>query len=95
MASILSHPEILSMENLREILLSRGIPSEDVVDKDKNDLVQLFYRFIVPLPQRASHKKRGNQLDTRVTSVYSWTKKPTDGNETERSTRGIKRYMAA
>ena len=87
MAVNLSHPEILSAEKLQEILSSRGLPTKDLVDKSKNDLVQLFYRFVVPLPQRKSHMRRANRLKT-LTIVN----RATDVKEGKLNNRGIKRY---
>ena len=83
-SSMLSHPEILSVEKLKDILSCRGIPDKDLVDKDKNGLVQLFHRFIVPLPQRTTRNtRRANRLKrNRVTSPAG----------REYSCRGIKRY---
>ena len=96
MASNLSHPEILSVEKLREILLSRSIPSKDVMSKDKNDLVQLFYRFIVPLPQRKIHRRNSQVNSANMTGVCASTKAvyQSNSNETERCSHGIKRYLA-
>ena len=94
MALNLNHPEILSVEKLREILLSRSIPSKDVMNKDKNDLVQLFYRFIVPLPQRKVRRRRVNQVNSvNMTGVCSSTEAvyQPNSNETERCSHGIKR----
>ncbi|CAB4007210.1 ashwin-like isoform X1 [Paramuricea clavata] len=83
-SSILSHPEILSVEKLKDILSCRGIPDKAIVDKDKNGLVQLFHRFIVPLPQRTTRNtRRANRLKIkRVTSP---------AGAREYSCRGIKR----
>ena len=95
MASNINHPEILSVEKLREILLSRSIPSKDVMNKDKNDLVQLFYRFIVPLPQRKVHRRRGGRASqvssANMTGVCASTKAvyQSNSNETERCSNGI------
>ncbi len=91
-SDILSHPEILPAEKLRDILLSRGLPSKDLVDKEKNDLVQLFYRFIVPLPQRTSHMamRRRNRLQSKMTVVDT---RQTCANEKGCISRGIKRYV--
>ena len=90
-SDILSHPEILPAEKLRDILLSRGLPSKDLVDKEKNDLVQLFYRFIVPLPQRTSHMaRRANRLQTKMTVVDT---RRACANEEGCISRGIKRYV--
>ena len=87
--SILSHPEILSVEKLKNILSSRGIPSKDLVDKSKDDLVQLFYHFIVPLPQRTTHMRRANRRKQNVAGVSIGS---TTTNKGEFGSRGIKRY---
>ena len=89
--SILSHPEILSVEKLKGILSSRGIPNKDLVDKSKNDLVQLFYHYIVPLPQRTTHMRRANRLFRLKQNFARVTGSPKT-NEWGCSNRGIKRY---
>lgn len=84
--SILSHPEILPLEKLIDILSSRAIPKEELLGKDKDVLVQLFYRYVVPLPQRTSHMRRANRLRKHLNPVKSLN------SETKDDKRGLKRY---
>lgn len=60
----LSHPEILSPEKLREILCSRGLLPKDLKDKEKDELVKLCHRFVVPLPQRDKQLRRARRKET-------------------------------
>ena len=62
----LSHPEILSHERLVDLLSDRGFPKEELTVKDKDILVQMCYRFIVPLPQRVSNMRRANRLKNNL-----------------------------
>ncbi|XP_028397908.1 uncharacterized protein LOC114521614 isoform X2 [Dendronephthya gigantea] len=85
MADALSHPEILPLEKLQDILTSRGIPFKDLVNKHKSDLVQLFYRYVVPLPQRESNMRRANRLKIVRRKLIG------HGKDRECKSRGIKR----
>lgn len=68
----LDHPEVLSRERLIEILCERSILLQDLVDLEKGDLVQLFYRYVTPLPQRLHQLRRAKRVapsgKERVTS---------------------------
>ncbi|XP_028397907.1 uncharacterized protein LOC114521614 isoform X1 [Dendronephthya gigantea] len=87
MADALSHPEILPLEKLQDILTSRGIPFKDLVNKHKSDLVQLFYRYVVPLPQRESNMRRANRLKIVRRKLIG------HGKDRECKSRGIKRMQ--
>ena len=58
----LDHPEVLSRERLLEILCERSLRHEDLVDLEKGDLVQLFYKYVTPLPQRLHQLRRAKRL---------------------------------
>lgn len=58
----LDHPEVLSRERLIEILCERSILLQDLVDLEKGDLVQLFYKYVTPLPQRLHQLRRAKRV---------------------------------
>lgn len=86
---VLSHPEVLPEEKLIEILSSRGIPVKELCEKGKDVLVQLSYRYVVPLPQRAANMRRANRLRKELHPV-----RPIGSNssETKNKNRVLKRY---
>lgn len=57
----LHHPEVLSRERLLEILCERSLHHEDLVNLEKGDLVQLFYKYVTPLPQRLHQLRRAKR----------------------------------
>ena len=57
----LNHPEVLSRETLVEILVERRLPLEEVQDLEKHALVELFYKFVAPLPQRLHQLRRSKR----------------------------------
>lgn len=58
----LDHPEVLSRERLIEILCERCMHLQDLVDLEKGDLVQLFYKHVTPLPQRLHQLRRAKRV---------------------------------
>ncbi|CAF1179913.1 unnamed protein product [Rotaria sordida] len=58
----LTHPEILTIEQLQNHLI-KFVGSD--ITNDKYELIQLFYKYIAPLPQR---KFRTNRLGTMLTN---------------------------
>jgi len=54
----LTHPEILTIEQLQKFVGSN-------ITNDRYELIQLFYKYIAPLPQR---KFRANRLGTILTN---------------------------
>ena len=58
----LDHPEVLSRERLLEILCERSMREEDLMNLEKADLVQLFYKYVTPLPQRLHQLRRAKRL---------------------------------
>ncbi|PFX34534.1 hypothetical protein AWC38_SpisGene522 [Stylophora pistillata] len=57
----LDHPEVLSRERLLDILCDRSIPREDLICLEKGDLVQIFYKYVTPLPQRLHQLRRARR----------------------------------
>lgn len=57
----LIHPEVLPRENLVEILVERRLPLEEVENLEKHALVELFYKFVTPLPQRLHQLRRSKR----------------------------------
>lgn len=58
----LDHPEVLSRERLIEILCERSMRQEDLLILEKGDLVQLFYKYVTPLPQRLHQLRRAKRV---------------------------------
>lgn len=57
----LDHPEVLSRERLIGLLSERCLNLQDLVDLEKGDLVQLFYKYVTPLPQRLHQLRRAKR----------------------------------
>ncbi|CAF2700817.1 unnamed protein product [Rotaria sp. Silwood2] len=64
----LTHPEILTIEQLQKHLI-KFVGSN--ITNDKYELIQLFYKYIAPLPQR---KFRTNRLGTMLTNSQTQLK---------------------
>ena len=62
MSNELDHPEVLSRERLIEILCERSMRQEDLLSLEKGDLVQLFYKYVTPLPQRLHQLRRAKRV---------------------------------
>ncbi|XP_071455768.1 ashwin-like [Hetaerina americana] len=61
----LLYPELLSREELVQILLSRCVQKQLLEGLDKYQLVDLFQRIVLPLPQRTySDNRRGKMLNS-------------------------------
>lgn len=58
----LDYPEILSRERLIEILSQRCFANEEIQGLEKHQLVNLFYKFVTPLPQRTVQLKRTKRV---------------------------------
>ncbi|KAL5010025.1 hypothetical protein ScPMuIL_012330 [Solemya velum] len=61
----LLYPELLTREGLLHILSQRYIRNEDVENLDKEELLELYYKFIIPLPQRKYRNNRRGQAMTK------------------------------
>lgn len=48
-----------------DFALQRYIRSEDVEKLDKEGLLEMYYKFIIPLPQRKYRKNRRGQAMTK------------------------------
>lgn len=59
------YPELLSQDRLVEILRQRYIRRTDLEQLQKDELVDLYYKFIIPLPQRTYRQNRRGQEMTR------------------------------
>lgn len=57
----LVHPEVLTREKLVEILVERRMPLNEIDNLEKHALVELFYKFVVPLPQRLHQLRRSKR----------------------------------
>ncbi|XP_074627308.1 uncharacterized protein LOC141885303 [Acropora palmata] len=64
----LDHPEILSKERLIDILRERCIHFEDLLNLEKSDLVELFYKHVTPKPQRPQQLRRARRKSTIIHS---------------------------
>ncbi|XP_068698098.1 uncharacterized protein [Montipora foliosa] len=58
----LDFPEILSKERLIEILCQRCMQLQDLMDLEKSDLVELFHKYVTPLPQRLHQLRRAKRM---------------------------------
>lgn len=88
--SVLSYPELLPEEKLIEILSSRGIPEKELCEKDKDVLVQLSHRYVVPLPQRTTNMRRANRLRKQLHPIRAIE---SNSSETQNKNTVLKRYM--
>ncbi|XP_064627923.1 ashwin-like [Lineus longissimus] len=61
----LLHPEILSEEGLLELFRRRHVPVSIKQSQSKNELVQLYYKTIIPMPQRTYRNNRRGKLMRR------------------------------
>ncbi|XP_062620313.1 ashwin-like [Saccostrea cucullata] len=60
------YPELLSEEKLVQILRQRFIRHKDLTQLDKEQLVDLYYKYIIPLPQRTyRNNRRGREMTKR------------------------------
>nr|XP_022293473.1 ashwin-like isoform X1 [Crassostrea virginica]XP_022293474.1 ashwin-like isoform X1 [Crassostrea virginica]XP_022293475.1 ashwin-like isoform X1 [Crassostrea virginica] len=62
----LLYPELLSHDSLVEILRQRFIRRTDLKQLQKDQLLDLYYEYIIPLPQRTYRKnRRGKEMSKR------------------------------
>ncbi|XP_061169549.1 ashwin-like [Saccostrea echinata] len=60
------YPELLSEEKLVQILRQRYIRHTDLTQLAKEQLVDLYYKYIIPLPQRTyRNNRRGREMTKR------------------------------
>eukprot|EP00105_Crassostrea_gigas_P029394 XP_011451329.1 PREDICTED: ashwin [Crassostrea gigas] len=59
------YPELMSQDKLVKILRQRYIRRTDLEQLQKDELVDLYYKYIIPLPQRTYRKNRRGQEMTR------------------------------
>lgn len=64
----LDHPEILSKVRLIDILRERCMHFEDLLNLEKSDLVELFYKHVTPKPQRPQQLRRARRKSTVIHS---------------------------
>lgn len=67
-AQKLIHPELLSRNELHEILLSRCVQKQHLEGLEKVQLVDLFQRIVMPLPQRIYNDKRRGKMLNQIRS---------------------------
>ncbi|XP_011499563.1 PREDICTED: uncharacterized protein LOC105363519 isoform X2 [Ceratosolen solmsi marchali] len=85
----LLHPEFLTEWTLREILKSKCIDTSNIFNMEKADLIEMFKRVALPMPQRQCNEGRplGKKLnDLRISRnidiatseehiLYEWSRK--------------------
>ncbi|XP_046403913.1 probable ATP-dependent RNA helicase DDX46 [Ischnura elegans] len=83
----LLYPELLSREELVQILLSRCVQKQLIEGLDKYKLVDLFHRIVLPLPQRTySDNRRGKILNAlRKKAEMSMKNNEKEANSSSRS----------
>lgn len=64
------YPELLSQERLVEILRQRYIRRTDLDQLQKDELVDLYNKYIIPLPQRTyRNNRRGQEMTKRQAAM--------------------------
>ncbi|XP_055493096.1 ashwin isoform X2 [Leucoraja erinacea] len=56
--NLLMHPELLSGDFLLQLLKQREIPTENLHDAEKDQIVEVYIQHVIPLPQRELPKNR-------------------------------------
>ncbi|XP_071872249.1 uncharacterized protein isoform X1 [Bombus fervidus] len=67
----LTHPELLSESDLKEILENRCIDFSDYKNLSKFELIELYKRVALPLPQRQSESTQNSDIRQHNETMYS------------------------
>ncbi|XP_077977918.1 ashwin-like [Glandiceps talaboti] len=62
----LLHPEILSKETIIKILKSRCVRLDNMYNMDKDALVEVFHRTVLPMPQREFRDNRRGKIMAKL-----------------------------
>ncbi|XP_012526640.1 uncharacterized protein LOC105831201 [Monomorium pharaonis] len=90
---VLTHPESLSQDQLREILRNSCIESHKFEKLCRSELLEMYKQIALPLPQR----QRGNSRSSSIVDVISQKSATVSDNSTSNLTdlnRGNKRTMS-
>ncbi|ESO93253.1 hypothetical protein LOTGIDRAFT_232703 [Lottia gigantea] len=81
-ADFLLYPELLTEDGLRLLFRQRYIEEKGIENYDKEDLLKLYYKYFLPLPQR---KYRSNRHGREMTKkqVLLAKKRKLNGSEEE------------
>ncbi|XP_069102861.1 ashwin-like [Argopecten irradians] len=77
------YPELLSKEGLLDILRQRYVSHPDIETLEKDDLVELYYKYVIPLPQRKYRMNRRGREMTRKQILLAKKRKIMAPDETE------------
>lgn len=79
----LLYPELMSQDELIAVLKQRYIQNEDLPSLSKEGLVELYYSYVLPLPQRKYRLNRRGKEMTKKQIVMAKKRKisSTDGSE--------------
>ncbi|XP_078258705.1 ashwin isoform X2 [Rhinoraja longicauda] len=74
-SDLLLHPELLSGDFLLQLLAQREISTENLHDAEKDRIVEVYIRHVIPLPQRELPKNRWGKkmVEKREQQCYSVT----------------------
>lgn len=67
----LTHPELLSESDLKEILENRCIDFSDYKNLSRFELIELYKRVALPLPQRQSESTQNSDIRQHNEAIYS------------------------
>ncbi|XP_033739652.1 ashwin-like [Pecten maximus] len=77
------YPELLSKDGLLDILRQRYVNHPDIERLEKDDLVELYYKYVIPLPQRKYRMNRRGREMTKKQILLAKKRKIMAPDETE------------
>ncbi|XP_021355339.1 ashwin-like [Mizuhopecten yessoensis] len=77
------YPELLSKDGLLDILKQRYVSHSNLESLEKDDLVELYYKYVIPLPQRKYKMNRRGREMTRKQIMLAKKRKIVAPDETE------------
>lgn len=94
-----NYPNLLSKETILRLLKLRGIDQPGIDSFDKNVLVDVYNRYLLPLPQRKYRmNRRGQQMTKKQIILAKMSKTPSDAeikkNSAEPVEKALPRFMS-
>ncbi|KAL4233892.1 hypothetical protein ACF0H5_008565 [Mactra antiquata] len=81
-SNFLLYPELMSKNDLISVLKQRYIKTDTLEFQDKDELVELYNKYILPLPQRKYKKnRRGREMTKKQILVSKKRRHTTDSTE--------------
>ncbi|XP_060068363.1 ashwin-like [Ylistrum balloti] len=77
------YPELMAKEGLLDILRQRYVSHPDIERLEKEELVELYYKYVIPLPQRKYRMNRRGREMTRKQILLAKKRKITAPDDTE------------